>query len=133
MRDDVRVSRDWIDVRHEYLQADGRWMTSMCAKPGFCRQCNLDGEQPPHEAIRYAWTGRLGDYRSAQIIIAAHLHIHADTVQPNTPLEATAFRRLSIAQDLQSLWGVDVDDAAALAANTLGDLLCLITGQVVTA
>lgn len=43
--DIVRVRRDWIDVRHEFLQADGRWMAGMCAKPGFCRQCNIDGKQ----------------------------------------------------------------------------------------
>ena len=125
----VRVGRDWIDVRHEFLQANGSWMAGMCDKPGFCSQCNVDGERAPHQAMRHAFSGRLTDERNAQIVIASHLHIHADEVLPDVPLVATAFRRMSIAYHLTILAGEHIDDEAVLNARTLGDLMCLIVEQ----
>lgn len=125
----VRVGRDWIDVRHEYLQANGSWMAGMCDKPGFCSQCNVDGEGAPDDAIFEAFTGDSSDERNAQIVIASHLHIHGDDVLPDVPLVATDFRRLSIAFHLAIVSGLPIEDGAVLSARTLGDLMCLIVEQ----
>ena len=128
-REVVRVRRDWIDVRHEYLQSDGRWMAGACAKPGFCRECNRDGERAPLEFIAKAWTTGVDGSAAARIIIAAHLYIPVKLADDEAMLHATAYRRLSIAYDLHRLTGVDMDDAAVLAAVTIGDLMCLISAQ----
>lgn len=126
MPDNVRVRRDWIDVRHEYLQADGRWMAGACAKPGFCRECNRDGEREPHEALRHAFTAGRPARRAALIVIAAHLHRHVDEMGDDSVLVATPFTRLRIAYNLEILRGEPISDADALAARTIGDMLALV-------
>lgn len=127
--DVVRVRRDWIDVRHEYLQVDGRWIAGACAKPGFCRECNRDGERAPMTFIAKAWVPGVDQGVAARVIIAAHLYIPVKLADDDATLRATAFRRLSIAHDLHRLTGADIDDAAALDAKTIGDLMCLISEQ----
>jgi len=126
MRDDVRVRRDWIDVRHEFLQGDGRWVAGMCDKEdGFCRECNRDGERQPHQALRHAFSAGRHPHRAAQIVIASHLYIRADDVVDGLPIVATEFRRLSIAFHLQIIGGLPIDDGAVLSAKTAGDLFAL--------
>jgi hypothetical protein len=126
MRDGVRVRRDWIDVRHEYLQADGRWMAGSCAKPGWCRDCNADGEGPPAEFMSIAFRAGQLQLRAARTIVAAHLHIPFNQAVDNRPLVATPFRRLWIAYHLQIIRGEEVDDEAALSAQTIGDMIALV-------
>ena len=129
MRDHVRVRRDWIDVRHEFLQANGTWMTGMCAKPGSCAQCNLDGERQPMEFIAKAWAPGVDELHAARIIIAAHLYIPVKLADDDAVLRATDFRRLSIAYHLEILRGMPIADADALAARTIGDLISLVSMQ----
>lgn len=129
MRDGVRVRRDWIDVRHEYLQADGRWVAGSCAKPGWCRDCNADGEVPPAEWIAVAFRDDQHELRAARTIIAAHLHIPFNVAVDDLPLVATPFRRLWIAYHLQIIRGEEVDDEAALNAETIGDMIALVLEQ----
>lgn len=127
MRDDVRVRRDWIDVRHEFLQANGTWMTAKCAEPGFCRQCNLDRERLPMEFISKAWVAGVDPERAARIIIAAHLQIPVGLADDDAVLRATEFRRVSIAYHLEILRGLPIADADALGARTIGDLIALVS------
>lgn len=126
MRDDVRIRRDWIDVRHEFLQADGKWMVSACAKPGFCRQCNIDGERQPMAFIAKAWVAGVDPEQAARIIIAAHLYIPVKLADDDAVIRATDFRRLSIAYHLEILRGIPFADADVLAARTIGDLISLV-------
>lgn len=125
VRDDVRVRRDWIDVRHEYLVADGRWIAGACAKAGFCRECNNDREGEPHPGIHIAFKSSDHPTRSARHVIAAHLWIAVDVAHDDYVLFTTPFRRLSIAKDLQMVGGIGMDDDAVLAADTVGDLIRL--------
>ncbi|KQN09795.1 hypothetical protein ASE85_02320 [Sphingobium sp. Leaf26] len=129
MSDHVRIRRDWIDVRHEYLQVDGLWKAGACAKPGLCRECNRDGERQPMEFISKAWEPGVDQARAARIIIAAHLYIPVKLADDDAVLRATDFRRLSIAFDLERLTGLPIADADVLAARTLGDLLSLVSMQ----
>lgn len=129
MREDVRVRRDWIDVRHEYLQDDGGWMAGACAKPGFCRECNCAGERQPMDFIGKAWVAGVEQMQAARIIIAAHLYIPVKLADDDAVIRATDFRRLSIAYHLEALRGLPVDDEAVLAARTIGDLISLVTVQ----
>lgn len=126
MRDGVQVRRDWIDVRHEYLQADGRWMAGKCAIDGWCRDCNADGEVPPAEFIAVAFRAGQHELRAARTIVAAHLHIPFNDATDDRPLVATPFRRLWIAYHLQIIRGEEVDDEAALSAQTIGDMIALV-------
>lgn len=130
MRDDVRVRRDWIDVRHEYLQNDGRWMAGMCAKPGFCRECNRDGEYPPLSFINDAWQAGIAPEKVARTIVAAHLRIPVKLADDEAAIRATPFRRLSIAFDLQRGLGVEIDDHAILAAHSIRDIISLACEEV---
>ena len=127
MRDDVRVRRDWIDVRHGFLQANGSWMAGMCAKPGWCSQCNVDGEREPMEFISKAWEAGLDELRAARIVIAAHLYIPVKLADDDAVVRATDFRRLSIAFHLTILRGLPIADADVLAARTIGDLISLVS------
>lgn len=129
MRDHVRVRRDWIDVRHEFLQANGDWITAKCAEPGFCQQCNLDGERQPMEFISKAWAAGVDEPHAARIIIAAHLYIPVKLADDVAVLRATDFRRLWIAFHLEQLIGTPIADAEALAARTIGDLISLVSMQ----
>lgn len=129
MNDHVRIRRDWIDVRHEYLQNDGRWMAGACTKPGFCRECNRAGERQPMDFIAKAWAPGVDELHAARIIIAAHLYIPVKLADDDAVLRATDFRRLSIAYHLEILRGTPIADADALAARTIGDLISLITMQ----
>jgi len=125
----VRVSRDWIDVRHEYRQNDGTWKAGACGKQGFCRECNRDGERPPMEFITKAWEAGVDQAHAARIIIAAHLYIPVKLADDDAVLRATDFRRLSIAFHLEILRGLPIADADALAARTIGDLISLVSMQ----
>lgn len=125
MRKGVRVRRDWIDVRHEYLQIDGRWLAGKCKEPGFCRECNVDGEREPHPALHLAFTGKWSPATAARMVIAAHLHISAEDAADDRVIEATPFRRLSIAQDLHHAAGINPKDEDVLTARTIGELLDL--------
>jgi hypothetical protein len=127
MSDHVRIRRDWIDVRHEYLQADGRWMAGACAKPGFCRECNRDGERQPMEFIAKAWTADLDPRDAARIIIAAHLYIPVKLADDDAQIRATDFTRIRIAYNLEVLCGLPISDDAVLAARTIGELIDLVT------
>lgn len=129
MSEHVRIRRDWIDVRHEYLQADGKWMTAKCAEPGFCRECNRDGERQPMEFISKAWVPGVDELRAARIIIAAHLYIPVKLADDVAVLRATDFRRLWIAFHLEILRGTPIADADVLAARTIGDLISLVSMQ----
>jgi hypothetical protein len=122
----VRVRRDWIDVRHEYLQNDGRWIAGACARPGFCRECNRDGERQPMEFIARAWEPGVDPARAARIVIAAHLYIPLKLADDDAVLRATDFRRISIAYHLEILRGLPITDADVLAARTIGDLIALV-------
>ena len=106
MREGVRIRRDWIDVRHEYLQNDGRWMAGMCQKPGFCRECNRDGERPPMDFISQAWAPSVEPAQAARIIIAAHLYIPVKLADDDATLRASAFTRLRIAHHLEIMRGL---------------------------
>ncbi|WP_088183995.1 hypothetical protein [Sphingobium sp. Z007] len=127
MRDDVRVRRDWIDVRHEYLQADGTWKAGGCAKPGWCRECNRAGERQPMAFIARAWEPSVDAERAARLIIAAHLYIPVKLADDDAVLRATDFRRLWIAYHLEILRGQPIADADALAARTIGELIALVS------
>lgn len=129
MRNDVRIRRDWIDVRHEFLLADGRWMAGACTKPGWCRECNRAGERQPMESIAKAWERDVDPERAARIIIAAHLYIPVKLADDDAVLRATDFRRLSIAFHLEILRGTPIADADALSARTIGDLISLVSMQ----
>lgn len=129
MSEHVRIRRDWIDVRHEYLQNDGRWMAGACAKPGFCRECNRDGERQPMAFISKAWEQGGDPLHAARIIIAAHLYIPVKLADDDAVLRATDFRRLSIAYHLEILRGTPIADADALASRTIGDLISLVSMQ----
>jgi hypothetical protein len=127
MSEHVRIRRDWIDVRHEYLQNDGKWMTAKCAEAGFCRECNRDGERQPMEFISKAWDAGVDELHAARIIIAAHLCIPVKLADDDAVLRATDFRRLWIAYHLEILHGQPVADAHALAARTIGELIALVS------
>lgn len=129
MREDVRVRRDWIDVRHEFLQGNGLWVTGMCAKPGFCRECNRDRERDPMDFISNAWKSGVDERDAARIIIAAHLCIPVKLADDDAVLRASDFRRLWIAHHMQILHGEPIEDVDALNARTIGDLLCLVSAQ----
>lgn len=129
MNEHVRVRRDWIDVRHEYLQNDGRWMAAACAKPGFCRECNRLGERQPMPFIAMAWETGVDPLHAARIIIAAQLHIPIKQADDGYEIYASGFRRLSIAFHLEMLKGLPIADADALAARTVGDLISLVSMQ----
>ncbi len=129
MSEHVRIRRDWIDVRHEYLQHDGRWMAGACAKPGFCRECNRDGERQPMAFIAKAWEPGVDPERAARLIIAAHLYIPIKLADDDAVLRATEFRRLSIAYHLEILRGQPIADADVLAARTIGELISLVSMQ----
>lgn len=126
MSDHVRIRRDWIDVRHEFRQNDGRWMAGACAKPGFCRECNRDGERQPMEFIARAWEAGVDPAHAARIVIAAHLYIPVKLAEDDAILRATDFRRISIAYHLEILRGLPIADANVLAARTIGDLIALV-------
>lgn len=126
MSDHVRIRRDWIDVRHEFRQNDGRWMAGACAKPGFCRECNRDGERQPMAFIARAWEAGVDPAHAARIVIAAHLYIPVKLADDDAILRATDFRRISIAYHLEILRGLPIADAGALAARTIGDLIALV-------
>lgn len=53
--------------------------------------------------------------RSAQIVIAAHLYMHADQVVDGLPLHMGQFRRLSIVQHLETIGGLQIDDTGRFA------------------
>lgn len=127
MSEHVRVRRDWIDVRHEYLQNDGRWMAGACSKPGFCRECNRDGERQPMEFISIAWEKDVEEQDAARIVIAAHLYIPVKLADDDAVLRLTAFRRMAIAYHLELLRGMPIGDDAVYAARTIGDLIALVT------
>lgn len=129
MSEHVRTRRDWIDVRHEFLQNDGTWMTAKCAEPGFCRQCNVDGERKPMEFISKAWVPGVDQAQAARIIIAAHLYIPVKLADDDAMLRTTDFRRLWIAYHLEILHGLPIADADVLAARTIGDLISLVSMQ----
>lgn len=123
------MRRDWIDVRHEYLQNDGKWLTAKCAEPGFCRECNRAGERQPMEFMSKAWDPGVDELHAARIIIAAHLYIPVKLADDDAVIRATDFRRLSIAYHLEILRGLPIADADALAARTIGDLISLVSMQ----
>lgn len=127
MRDDVRVRRDWIDVRHEFLQANGSWMAGMCAKPGCCRECNRAGERQPMDFISIAWEPGVDAQHAARIIIAAHLYIPVKLADDDAVLRATDFRRLSIAYHLEILRGQPIANADVLGAGSIGELIALVS------
>jgi hypothetical protein len=129
MHDYVPVRRDWIDVRHEFRQHNGTWMAAKCAEPGFCRQCNLDGERQPKAFIAKAWERDVDPERAARIVIAAHLYIPVKLADDDAVLRATDFRRLWIAYHLEILRGTPIADADVLAARTIGDLISLVSMQ----
>lgn len=130
MRDDVRIRRDWIDVRHEYLQADGVWRAGMCAKPGLCRECNRDGERPPLPIIAKAWDAGMAPATTARVVIAAHLQFPVKLAEDDAEIRATAFTRLRIAHSLEQGLGIEVSDATVLDARTIGDLIAAIVERV---
>jgi hypothetical protein len=127
MREGVRIRRDWIDVRHEFLQNDGRWMAGACAKPGFCRECNRDGERPPLSFIEKAWVAGVDKRHAARIIVAAHMCWPVKLTDDRAAIVGTDFTRLRIAHHLEQLTGQPVDDNAVLAAVTVADLLALVS------
>lgn len=126
MSEHVRIRRDWIDVRHEYLQNDGRWLAGACAKPGFCRECNRDGERQPMEFIAKAWKAGLDPRDAARIVVAAHLFIPVKLADDRAEIRATDFTRLRIAYNLEVLRGLPISDDAVLAARTIGELVALV-------
>jgi hypothetical protein len=127
MREGVRIRRDWIDVRHEFLQNDGRWMAGACAKPGFCRECNRDGERPPLSFIEKAWVAGVDKRKAARIIVAAYMRWPVKLTEDEATLVGTDFTRLRIVFHLEQLTGQPIDDAAALSARTVGQLLDLMS------
>jgi hypothetical protein len=129
MCSDVRVRRDWIDVRHEYLQPTGVWMAGACGKPGFCRDCNRDGERQPMAFIEKAWAAGVDETLAARTIIAAHLFIPVKLADDDAMIRTTDFRRLSIAYHLEILRGLPIEDSDVLAAETIGDLIALVSMQ----
>lgn len=126
MCNDVRVRRDWIDVCHEYLQADGKWMTSKCGEPGWCRDCNRDGERQPLPFLADAFQPGVDPVQAARIVIAAHLFIPVKLADDDGLIRASEFRRLWIAFHLTILRGLPIEDADVLAAETIGDLIALV-------
>lgn len=129
MSEHVRIRRDWIDVRHVYLQNDGTWMTGKCSEPGFCRECNRDGERQPMDFISKAWEPSVDQLHAARIIIAAHLYIPVKLADDEGIVRASDFRRLWIAFHLEILRGTPIADADALAAGTIGELIDLVSMQ----
>lgn len=131
MGDDIRVRRNMIDVRHEYLANDGNWLQGACHKRGFCRECNRDGEKPVSE---FAFLARgVRDVSSAHMvrfIICAHLDLPFINTSDRIDISATPFRRLSIACTIAQYLGVEIDDDAILAAHSIRDIMILAGVEV---
>lgn len=130
MHDDVRVRRDWIDVRHEYLQADGVWRAGACAKPGLCRECNRHNERPPLPFIANAWTAGMAPLTTARVVIAAHLQIPVKLADDDAQIRATPFTRLRIAHSLEVGLGIEISDDAMMNARTIGEMIALAVTPV---
>lgn len=130
MHDDVRMRRDWIDVRHEYLQADGVWRAGACAKPGFCRECNRDDERPPLPFIAKAWDTGMAPASTARVVIAAHLQFPVKLADDDAQVRATPFTRMRIAHSLEVGLGIQIADVDILNARTIGEMIALAVTPV---